>query len=207
MTRKAALLIIGFSVCVGAVAWTQMDAMRAVTLAADTFFIIYLALSCYTLPRASADQLKKAAAADDFPVGVIFLITLGAVAASVASLFILLHDKERTAIQFALAIASVPLGWGTVHMMAARHYAHLFWQPGPGEGGVRKGLDFPGTPKPCGWDFIDFSYVIGMTAQTSDTSINDTYMRKFHLGHALVSFLFNTVLVAAAVNVAVALGS
>ncbi|WP_429937839.1 DUF1345 domain-containing protein, partial [Brucella melitensis] len=71
----------------------------------------------------------------------------------------------------------------------------------------RGGFDFPGTPEPSGWDFAYYAYVIGMTAQTSDTNVTTPAMRRTTLLHSIVSFFFNTVLVAAAVNVVVALGS
>jgi uncharacterized membrane protein len=90
--------------------------------------------------------------------------------------------------------------------MAALHYAHRYWQPT--EEGLQSnhgGLDFPGTEEPQGFDFLYFAFVIGMTAQTSDVAITTTGMRKINLLHALASFLFNTVLVAAAVNVALSL--
>ena len=66
--------------------------------------------------------------------------------------------------------------------------------------GDSRGLDFPGTAEPGGYDFLYFAFVIGMTAQTSDIAITSTAMRKINLVHAVVSFFFNTVLVAAAVN-------
>lgn len=69
------------------------------------------------------------------------------------------------------------------------------------------GLDFPGTPEPRGSDFVYFAFVIGMTAQTSDVQITTQRMRSINIVHAIVSFFFNTVLVAAAVNAAVALGN
>ena len=70
---------------------------------------------------------------------------------------------------------------------------------------ARGGLDFPGKDEPGAHDFLYFAFVIGMTAQTSDVAITSTAMRKANLLHAVVSFFFNTVLVAAAVNVAVSL--
>ena len=91
---------------------------------------------------------------------------------------------------------------------AALHYAHLYWRPkaaADGKPGRHGGLEFPGGTKPGAWDFLYFSFVIGMTAQTSDTAITTTGMRRFNLLHGIVSFFFNTVLVAVAVNVAVAL--
>ena len=89
--------------------------------------------------------------------------------------------------------------------MAAMHYAHAFWSTQSSGNTRGHGLDFPGTSEPGGYDFLYFSFVIGMTAQTSDVAITSTSMRKINLLHAVVSFFFNTVLVAAAVNGAVSL--
>jgi len=67
-------------------------------------------------------------------------------------------------------------------------------------------LDFPGPKKDPGvWDFLYFATVVGMTAQTSDVQVTTTTMRKFVLLHGIVSFAFNTVLIAIAVNVVVSL--
>jgi uncharacterized membrane protein len=67
-------------------------------------------------------------------------------------------------------------------------------------------LDFPETERPQGWVFLYFATVIGMTAQTADTGITTTQMRRIVLLHSIVAFFFNTVIVAAAVNLAVSLG-
>ncbi len=68
------------------------------------------------------------------------------------------------------------------------------------------GLEFPGGKRPEGSDFLYFSTVIGMTAQTADTGITTAHMRRVVLVHSILSFFFNTVIVAAAVNLAVTLG-
>jgi uncharacterized membrane protein len=113
-----------------------------------------------------------------------------------------------------MTLAAVPLGWFTIHMMTAIHYAHMYWQPREPAGDdsahasrYRGGFNFPETPQPSGWDFAYYAFIIGMTAQTSDTNVTTTAMRKVTLLHSVVSFFFNTVLVAATVNVVVALGS
>jgi uncharacterized membrane protein len=92
-------------------------------------------------------------------------------------------------------------------MMAAVHYAHLYWEPGAEPEKPSRGLEFPGTGSPGDWDFVYFAFVIGMTAQTSDVAISSRRIRVFSLLHAIATFFFNTVIVAAAVNVAVSLGS
>ncbi|MGN6551594.1 MAG: DUF1345 domain-containing protein [Pararhizobium sp.] len=181
-----------------------------VPLGADVFFLVYLVLHVFRLPALTPDYLRDHARADDEPAIVILAVTLGAVAAAVGALFVLINGKNATEpLRLTLALASVPLGWLTIHMMAAFHYAHLYWRPdrsAAGKQGRRRGIAFPGDADPGAYDFLYFSYVIGMTAQTSDVAITDTAMRKVNLLHAIVSFFFNTVLVAAAVNVAVALG-
>jgi uncharacterized membrane protein len=96
--------------------------------------------------------------------------------------------------------------------MAALHYAHVYWMDGDEVDTKTKtkipvgGLLFPGDKRPEGWDFLYFSTVIGMTAQTADTNISTTHMRCVVLVHSILSFFFNTVIVAAAVNLAVSLG-
>jgi len=191
------------------IAFYLLQLKGAVAYAACLFFVIYLALTAIRIPRMTASYLKTNAARADEPAPIIFLVTLIAVIASVASLFLLLNSPERpSGIALALSLGTVALGWLTIHTMAALHYAHLYWRP-EGEaktkGKWHGGLEFPGGTVPGAYDFLYFAFVTGMTAQTSDVEITMTSLRKFNLLHSLVSFLFNTVLVAAAVNVAVSL--
>lgn len=63
-------------------------------------------------------------------------------------------------------------------------------------------MSFPGTPAPDFSDFIYYAFVVGMTAQVSDVQVTSRRMRRLTLGHGVLSFLFNTVLLALAVNIA-----
>ncbi len=158
---------------------------------------------------------QKHAASTDEPAWIIFLVTFATVIVAVVSLFIVVNrHPQADSFTLVTTLASVPLGWATIHMLTAIHYAHAYWQPRDPAGDdsshasrYRGGFDFPGTPEPSGWDFAYYAYVIGMTAQTSDTSVTTTTMRRLTLMHSVVSYFFNTILVAAAVNAAVALGS
>ena len=180
----------------------------AITISADLFFLVYLTMTLGGVSRLTKSYLLKHAASSDAPVWLIFLVTLATVWVAAGSLFFVINQIEPpSTLRLVLSLAALPLGWFTIHVMAAIHYAHLFWQPTPGGDKSRKGLEFPGTDAPEGWDFIYFASVIGMTAQTSDVQITGSHMRAFNLVHAIVSFFFNTVLVAAAVNVAVSLGT
>lgn len=178
-----------------------------IELPAILFFAVYLALSFLRLRRLTPSYLKQRADVADAPAFVILGVTVLAIVAAVGALFLALNREQQAgASELALAVAAVVLGWLTIHTMAAMHYAHVYWRPSStAENGRRGGLDFPGTPDPCGHDFLYFSLVIGMTAQTSDVVITSTAMRKLNLLHATISYFFNTVLIAAAVNAAVSL--
>jgi uncharacterized membrane protein len=144
----------------------------------------------------------------------IFAVTLFVVGIAIGSLFQLINQKDAAhPLQILFAMLSIPLGWFTIHAMAALHYAHVYWKDGDAvdEKTQKKmpvgGLDFPGGRRPEGWDFLYFSTVIGMTAQTADTAITTSQMRLVVLLHSILTFFFNTVIVAAAVNLAVSLGA
>lgn len=178
----------------------------------DLFFAVYLAMTFATVPRLSAEFLRKHAAEEDAPAPFILLVTLIAVAVSAVSLFMVLRADNHDALLLILSIASVVLGWFAVHTMWAMHYAYEYYErpessPGKGKSGaVVGGLEFPGGDPPDGLSFLYFSYVIGMTAQTSDTAITSNGMRRLVMIHGVLSFFFNTIIVAAAVNIVVSLG-
>jgi uncharacterized membrane protein len=206
------------SACFGVLALLvalYFQAPLAYSIGANAFFIAYIFLVLVQMPLLSADYLSRNARATDQPVAVIFAVTLVVVGVATVSLFQLINSKDSAgAAALTFTLASVPLGWFTIHAMTALHYAHIYWmddekaasQGKPGKKTPVGGLDFPGTERPKGWDFLYFSTVIGMTAQTADTAITTTKMRRVVLLHSIVSFFFNTVIVAAAVNLAVSLG-
>jgi uncharacterized membrane protein len=134
--------------------------------------------------------------------------TIAAVGFSLFSIFELLNQSDKPdAVRLVLSIGSAPLAWSVLHTVAAIHYAHMYYSdadPGPGRADVG-GLCFPDSREPTVWDFLYYSFVIGMTAQVSDVQVTNTTMRKITLVHSVVSFFLNTVLIALAVNVAVAL--
>ena len=170
----------------------------------DAFFLIYLALMVRFALQITPDGLRRRAGIEDEGIPLIVLLALGAIVLSLASIFGLLAGAPDS-LELSLAIASVPLGWSTLHTIAAFHYAHLYYAAEGEDAGDAGGLEFPGTKEPGAWDFLYFSFVIGMTAQVSDVTVHAAGMRRLVLAHSIVSFFYNTVLVALAVNVAVAL--
>lgn len=205
LSRLVPFLLAALAALLGLTLAFWFDWGLAVIIAANAFFVVYLALSFSRIADLNQKFLRHHAAASDVPVLVIFLATVGTVCAAMTSLFMVINADGAPVWRLLLALLAVPLAWATVHLMAAIHYAHLFWQPEAGEGQPRMGLAFPGTKEPAGWDFVYFAFVIGMAAQTSDVAITENHIRRFTIIHSVVAFFFNTVLVAAAVNLAVSL--
>lgn len=182
----------------------------SVEIAAIVFFLVYLGLMAERLPHLTVDRLKTSRERDDAPAYTILTVTVLAVVAAIGALFNALNRAGAPSLfEVSLAFLSVIGGWLTIHMMFASHYAHHYWRRVAGADGgltLQGGLSFPETAEPCGYDFLYFSFIIGMTAQTSDVTITTTSLRRINLLHSLLSFFFNTILVAAAVNAVVSLG-
>lgn len=181
------------------------DSLRLVA-AGDAFYGVYLAATTVAAIHANADALRRRATYADEGIMLIVVITLGAVVLSLWSIFALINAEGRPRLlPLILAVASVPLGWLTLHTIAAFHYAHLYYArvKGAAKPGDAGGLAFPGTDEPAAWDFLYYSFVVGMTAQVSDVQVRTTAMRRLTMAHGIVSYFYNTVLLALAVNLIV----
>ena len=185
-------------------------------VAGDAFFAAYLALSAWAAIGATTHDMRRAASYEDEGVLAILILTFFAVSLCLAAIFALLdqqHDPkaplepETGPWTVAIAGASVLLAWLTSHTVMAFRYAHLYYSAddasGPGGAPDARGLDFPGTDEPQIWDFFYYSFVVGMTSQVSDVQASSARMRRATLIHSVASFVFNTVILALAVNIAV----
>jgi uncharacterized membrane protein len=164
-------------------------------LAGSVFFAVYLLSTFVSCLKLRPDDLRRAADVADEGLPLILLITVAAVALSIAAIFALLnHKADRDTLPIVVSLLSVPLGWMTLHTVAALHYAHLYYGAAPGHDRRKRadagGLDFPGTKEPDTWDFLYYSFVVGMTAQVSDVQVTAPAMRRLTLSHGVVSFFF-----------------
>jgi uncharacterized membrane protein len=185
-------------------AMSAVDASLATAAAGDTFFVVYLAASALLVRKSTKADVKRRAKIEDEGAMIVIMLALAAVAFSVAGIFIVLNQAQRPdLLSLTLALAAAPLGWCMLHTISAFHYVNLYYFASTPEA-PNRALEFPGTKDPDLWDFIYFSFVIGMTAQVSDVQVRTTGMRQAVTGHSVVSFFFNTVLIAMAVNAAVA---
>ena len=186
----------------------------AISLGACGFFATYIGSILGRLPRLTKEHLRAHADESDLPGYFILALARAALIASATSLLLVVNEAgapER--MHLALGILAVVLGWLGIHTMMGFHYAYEFYETDEtspvghdGRRGHFAGLDFPGSEMPDGLSFLYFSFVIAMTAQVSDVTVTSNRMRRVVLLHGILSFLFNTVIVATAVNIIVALG-
>jgi uncharacterized membrane protein len=170
----------------------------------DAAGITLLSLAWWRVWHDSSVETRKHAAAEDPGRTLVWLLVL------LASLFSLFaagfvmrraHSMTSTGTGFclllALCILTVGSAWALTHTAYALRYAHLYYRDDDdGEGG----LEFPGKLDPDGMDFAYFAFTLGMCFQVSDVVITSRPIRRAALAHALLSFLYNTVVVALALN-------
>lgn len=173
----------------------------------DVFFLSFLLMSWWLVFRLTASDLRRRADIEDEGGIIVSLITVGAIGYASLAIFETLHGKSlHSPLIVIVALVGAPLGWFMLHTVSALRYAHLYYNNDEEEGYVPP-LKFPECLEPGPWDFIYFALAVGMTAQVSDALVQTTQMRKTVLAHSVVSFFFNTVLIAMAVNAAVAIAS
>lgn len=169
--------------------------------AGDAFFLSYLAMGGWMLAHSTPENLKRRAAREDEGILIVVAITLVIIVVNVTGIFVAINrGTQLDGLSLMVVLAAAPLGWFVLHTISAFHYANLHYFDPPGDAEPGSALDFPGTKSPELWDFFYFSFVIGMTAQVSDVQVRTAGMRRAVTGHSVVSFFFNTVLIALVVN-------
>jgi uncharacterized membrane protein len=199
------LAAFGVGVCVALATFLLgLPAVYVVLSGGNTFFLLYLILMARLIRASGPAELRAHAEQADEGVALILLLAVLAISVSIAAIFLVLNAAESGQSARLIALISIPLGWTTVHVLAAMHYAHLYYH------GAHGGMTFPGAGAgkngPDAMDFVYASFVIGMTAQVSDVTVDSRQMRHVVLVHSVVSFFYNTCILALAINAAVTAG-
>jgi uncharacterized membrane protein len=193
------------SIAVGIVTFVLLPAvpLRLVTrllIAWDVFAALYLVLVYIMMLRSGHRHVRRNAVLQDDGRFLIVTVTVLGAFASIAAIVFELGASHHAVPQLLLATATITLSWAVVHTAFALHYAHDYY------GGAKPGgLQFPSGDQHDHadyWDFVYFSFVIGMTAQVSDVGITDKTIRRTATVHGIISFVYNTALVALMVNIA-----
>jgi uncharacterized membrane protein len=176
----------------------------------DIGVVVFLVLAAHLFVTKQPDDMPAVAEAQQEGEWTIFWLTLAVVIVSfvaVGSEFTAIKSgpPERRGLDVALVAVTLLLSWLVTHVTFALRYAHEFYARDLGGPDVDRGLEFPGEKEPDYLDFMYFSLVLGMTFQVSDVQITSRKLRRVAALHGLVSFLFNTVIVALTVNIAAGL--
>lgn len=169
--------------------------------------VMFLGLTLIAFGDASPARVQARAKALDERTPVMLILIVAAAAASYGALGFVLHkpvgSNTLAGSRVILAALTVAASWLLVHTTFAVHYAHFYYgdpdDEGPAE--TRGGLQFPGDTPPDYWDFMYYSFVVGMTCQVSDVQVTLRGMRRLTLAHGVLSFFFNTGLLALAINI------
>jgi uncharacterized membrane protein len=199
------------SIVAGVVLFIVLPAhLRPVTrvlMAWDLTALIYVVFALAMVSRSTVETCHRRAALYDESDWVIVALVVASAAASFAAIFAELAVVKTAAGAPALSLAvtglTIMLSWTFTHMVFTLHYANLYYMPHPD--GHPGGLDFPGHRPPDYRDFIYYSFVIGCASQTGDINTVSHAMRRITLIHGIVSFAFNTAILALMVNVSASL--
>lgn len=170
--------------------------------------VCFLVLTWSLMLRATPEKMRRnAQSQDEGRVVILSLITAAACASLLAIGFMLNDTKEVPTnvliLHIALSLVTIIGSWLLVHTIFALHYAHGYYQDGSKTLSECKanGLDFPSDIEPDYWDFLYFSFVIGMTSQVSDVEVSSRKLRRLALVHGVLSFFFNTAILAMSINI------
>lgn len=171
-------------------------------IAWDVGVLSYLLSVGRMMMRADLGLLRARARRQDEGRLAVLIVTSLCIFASFGAIAAELHGLGNNAThspgRLALAGVTVLLSWVITQVVMALHYAGEFYGDPKAEGG----LAFPGgDTMPDYLDFLYFSFTMGAAAQTSDVAVTSRGMRQLVLAHTILAFLFNTTILALAVNV------
>ncbi len=210
LTNQDARHRLGLSLLAAAVAWFALDhhVQRSTQSIAtwDVFALSVLSLAWFTIVTTPPAQLRARAQAQDLSRTVIFVFVVFAACAGLFAVGFLFYSSKSSAPAHVgrhlfLSLLAVVSAWSLMHTVFGLRYAHKFY--GDDDETAEQhagGLEFPGEPVPTYMDFAYFSFVIGMTFQVSDVQIVSREFRSLVLIHSVLSFAFNTVILALTVN-------
>jgi uncharacterized membrane protein len=168
----------------------------------DAGALAFLVLGWKTLLRTSGSETKARAGAEDPGRHLVWFVTI---LSSLASLFgaLSVFRSVRSLpglpgqLWTGMALLGVVCSWLLTHTLYTFRYAHLYYRHAE-----PFGLEFAGPRKPADIDFAYFAFTIGMCFQVSDVVISCSLIRRTALAHALLSFVYNTTIVALGMNLA-----
>ena len=176
-------------------------------------WLYFVAVGVMIAGASPQSMRRRAKISDEGSFLILVFTSLAALASIVAIVAQLAAVKNLTGtlkgLHVGLAGLTIVSAWLFIHLTFALHYAHEYfdeWESRPGAPlADRGGLIFPRTDMPDYYDFLYFSYVIGVACQTADVDISSAEMRRTALVHGVLAFFFNSAVLALTINIAAGL--
>jgi len=201
-----------FLIAACAAAATVVFADRGVAFAVEAvlawtvFAAVFLILAWVVIISEDPATVRRSAGLQDASRTLILAVVVAASCASLWGVWALLGAARGLSggmhiFSMTLAPVSVAISWCLVHTVFTLRYAHVYYGAGQIHGTHHGGLEFPGDHAPDNMDFAYYAFVVGMTAQVSDVQVTSRRLRRLTLIHGVISFAFNTVILALTINV------
>jgi uncharacterized membrane protein len=200
-----------FSTLLGIAAYlllpVRLEESTRLLAAFDLAAVGFLAAVWIMMAGASPADMRRRARTEDESRHVVLALSAAVATAILFSIAFELQGLRSAAaggagLRVVLAGLTILLAWLFMNTMFALHYAHFYYIDGEGEAHEPAGgLAFPGGRQPDYWDFLYFSFTIGMTFQVSDVPIESHALRRTGLAHGVLAFFFNVVVLALTINI------
>jgi uncharacterized membrane protein len=183
----------------------SLDNLSHLMIGWDTFSLCMIVMSWITFFITKSKQIREQAKVQDPKRSIVFIIILISTFASILAVILLIVTKKQgnsgASWRLPVAILGMLLSWFLIHTVFALRYAHIYYgdhktKPNTHAGG----LEFPGEENPEYLDFAYYSFVLGMTFQVSDVQVTSKRLRNLALLQGLISFGFNTIMIALTIN-------
>jgi uncharacterized membrane protein len=202
--RRAGMRLVASAVAGAAVALGLREFSWAVRALAgwNAFSLVLLVLAWWVIGKADPVETQRRAGAEDPGRTAVWVIVLVSSTISLFAATIVLRqakrlDPEASGALAILCLSAVAASWLLTHTAFTLRYARLYYRDdAEGVGG----LEFPGPRSPDDFDFAYFAFTIGMCFQVSDVTVSSYVIRRTVLVHAIISFAYNTTILALALN-------
>jgi uncharacterized membrane protein len=169
--------------------------------------LVLVPLMYLRLRHLDARQLRAHYEEEDPTAPVIVIVVVAAALLSLLAIVGLLSTLKQVLpaarfVHLMLATLTIVTSWCLVHMMFTVRYADMYYSVAPDK---PPPLAFPETREPLFWDFLYFSFTIGVACQTSDVATTQTGIRKTVTVHSIIAFVFNLSILGFAINVSAGL--
>ena len=206
-SRPFLLCALVFGVAVGVLVPERYSDLRRALIGWNSGAWAYLLAMAWTMFRADHSRVRAIAEKQDESGGAVLgAVIVGAILSVYAIVTELANMKEASehvkALHYGFTALTVIGSWLLVGVMYCLHYAHIYYTASK----HALPLEFPDQhTQPNYWDFLYFSFTLSVAVQTSDVTVKTRAMRKLVLGHCVLAFFFNLVILGLSVNIAASL--